>query len=148
MAFLNISVKNKKGVLDTIDRQNYFKLGNSDCARLDLYSFLVALGNHRGYASELEGTKDSFVREEYVKGANIRFAYSAIYFDSFSNAQSEIEHITETDRIFPMMDKYANTGFQIISDYMQQHSEQALAYKLIAEMDTMYEQFLRDNKGE
>lgn len=143
MAFLNISIKNKKGILDTIDRQNYFKLGNSDCARLDLYSFLVAMGYHRGYASELEGTKDSFVREEYVKNANIRFAYSALYFDSLPHAQSEVEHITETDKVFPLMDKYANTGFNILSDYMHMHADIALAYKLISEIDEMYEAFLR-----
>ena len=42
------------------------------------------------------------------------------------------------------MDKYANTGFSVLADYMKDLGEKALAMKLIAEMDEMNVQFLQD----
>lgn len=40
---------------------------------------------------------------------------------------------------FAVADKYANTGFSIMSDYMKENSTKALTMKLIAEMEEMYE---------
>lgn len=140
MAFLNISVKNKNGILKDIDRQNYFQLGS--VTRTQLYNFALALGYHRGYPSDLDGGKESFIREEYVKDSNQRFYYSAIYFAV--NEKNGIEDITDREKVFPLMDKYANTGFSIISDYMSKYADNALALKLIAEMDEMYTKFKAD----
>lgn len=136
MAFLNISVKNKNGILKQIDSQDY--LGLEECSRLDLYSFMVALGYNCGYASEFDGPKDSLVREEYVKGNNITHAFSALY---FCENKEHIEDIANTDKVYSLADKYANTGFSVISDYMKEYSQHALAMKLMAEMDEMYEKY-------
>lgn len=142
MAFLNISSKNKKGILNDIDKQNYFCLA-SPTSRLDLYNFMLALGYNNGLPTELESAKESLIREEYVN--NQRFIYSAVYFTAHESGCIEnIEEITNVDKIFLLMDKYANTGFSVITDYMRDLGEMALAYKLIPEMDEMYEQFLQD----
>ena len=79
MAFLNISVKNKNGILRKIDEEGY--LGLDDCTRLELYSFMVALGFVSGYPSDFDGAKDSLVREEYTKNNNICYVFSALYFN-------------------------------------------------------------------
>lgn len=136
MAFLNISLENKKDVLNQIDEQNYLGLGNSNCSRLDLYSFMLALGYNAGYAKDFDGPKDSLVREEYVKGNNITHAFSALY---FCENKEHIEDIANTDKVYPLADKYANTGFSVISDYIKEYSQHSLAMKLMAEMDEMYE---------
>lgn len=136
MAFLNISIENKKSVLNQIDEQNYLGLGNSNCSRLELYSFMVALGYNSGYASDFDGSKDSLVREEYVKGNNITHAFSALY---FCENKEHVEDIASTDKVFPLADKYANTGFSVIADYMKEYSQYSLTMKLMAEMDEMYE---------
>lgn len=142
MAFLNISAKNKKGVLADIDRQNYFRLG--EVARLKLYNFVLALGYNNGLPVELEN-KESFIREEYLKDSPMRFAYSAIYFATHENDCNEnVEKVTNPDIVFPLIDKYANNGFSVMADLMNQHSDTALAYKLIAEMDDMNAIFLHD----
>ena len=69
MAFLNISAKNKNGILRKIDDEHF--LGLDECTRLELYSFMVALGFERGYPSDFDGAKESLVREEYTKNNNI-----------------------------------------------------------------------------
>lgn len=139
MAFLNISVKNKNSVLKQIDSQDY--LGLEECSRLELYSFMVALGYNSGYTSEFEGPKDSLVREEYVKDNNITHAFSALY---FCENKEHIEDIANKDKVYPLADKYANTGFSVISDYMKEYSQHALAMKLMAEMDEMYDNIKDD----
>lgn len=143
MAFLNISKKNKESVLKNIDRENY--LGLADCERIDLYTFAAAVGYKRGIPTDMDGAKESLVREEVVLRNNIRHAYSAIYFaDHQKNIQDEIEKIADTSSVFPLIDGYANNGFSIIKDYMEQYDSRSLALKLIADMDTMYEQYKSD----
>lgn len=145
MAFINISNKNKNGVLKQIDRQDY--LGLHSCSRLELYSFALALGYKKGYPSDLEGGKDSFVREEYTQHNTIRHAYSAVFFkENEETNKQEIEEIANTDKVFALTDRYANTGFSAIEDYMKQYDSLPLAMKLIAEIDEMYEDYINDKK--
>jgi hypothetical protein len=136
MAFLNISVKNKNGILRKIDDECY--LGLDDCTRLELYSFMVALGFASGYPSDFDGAKDSLVREEYTKNNNICYAFSALYFNEHKD---KVEEIADTDKVFALADKYANTGFSVMSDYINEYSQNALAMKLLSEMDEMYEEY-------
>jgi len=141
MAFLNISVKNKNGVLKQIDSENY--LGLADCTRLELYSFMVALGFNRGYGSDFDGAKDSLVREEYVKNNNIYHAFSALY---FCENKDNIEDIANTDKTFNTSDRYANTGFNVMEDYMKSYGQAGLTLKLMADMDIMYQKIMEDLK--
>ena len=136
MAFLNISVKNKNGILRKIDEERY--LGLDDCTRLELYSFMVALGFSSGYPSDFDGAKDSLVREEYTKNNNICYAFSALY---YNDNKDKVEEIADTEKVFSLADKYANTGFSVMSDYINEYSLNALAMKLLSDMDNMYEQY-------
>lgn len=136
MAFLNISVKNKNGILKKIDDEGY--LGLNECTRLELYSFMVALGYVCGYPSDFDGAKDSLVREEYTRNNNICYAFSAIY---FNDNQDKVDEIADKDKVFALADKYANTGFSVMSDYINEYSQSALAKKLLIDMDMMYEKY-------
>ena len=145
MAFLNISTKNKKGVLADVDRQEYFLLGYPRTIRLTLYNFVVALGYNNGLPSELDAPKESFIREEYVKDQPKRFMYSAAYFATHEKECIEnLEKISNSDIVFPLIDKYANTGFSVLSDLMKKYDDQTLALKLIGDMDEMNAKFLAD----
>lgn len=138
MTFLNISSKNKNGILQKLDDDRYFGLNINNCSRLDLFSFMVALGFESGYPSEFDGSKESLVREEYAKTNNICYAFSALY---FNDNKEKVEEITDRDRVFALADRYANTGFSVMSDYINEYSPYALAMKLIADMDNMYEKY-------
>ena len=136
MAFLNVSVKNKNGILEKIKEERY--LGLDECSNLELFSFMVALGFENGYASDFDGSKDSFVREEYTRNNNVCYAFSALY---FNDNKDKVEEIADVDKVFALTDKYANTGFSVMSDYINEYSPNALAMKLLAEMDEMYERY-------
>ncbi len=138
MTFLNISSKNKNGILQKLDDDRYFGLNINNCSRLDLFSFMVALGFEGGYPSEFDGSKESLVREEYAKTNNICYAFSALY---FNDNKEKVEEITDRDKVFALADRYANTGFSVMSDYINEYSPYALAMKLIADMDNMYEKY-------
>ena len=55
--------------------------------------------------------------------------------------EKKVEEVTDTDKVFALADKYANTGFSVIEDYMNECSPNALAMKLLADMDKMYEEY-------
>ena len=136
MAFLNISVKNRNSILNKIKEERY--LGLDDCANLELFSFMVALGFENGYASDFDGAKVSFIREEYTANNNLCYAFSALF---FNDNKEKVEEIADKDKVFALADKYANTGFSVISDYMNKYSSYTLAMKLLVDMDEIYEQF-------
>jgi len=144
MAFLSISNKVKKDVLKTLDRTDYFHLSNSNTSRPDLYNFALALGYKRGYPSDFEDAKESLVREEYVN--NYRFLYSSLYYSEFINKghKDQLDDLIYSDKTFPYADRYANTGFDIIKDWTSSEPEEVLVFKLIQEMDEMY-QNIKDN---
>ncbi len=147
MAFLYISKNHKDGVLKNIDRQNYFGLGNSDLDRIDLYTFAVALGYHRGLHTDLEGGKESFIREENVMRNNIRHAFTAIYFaDHETESRENVETLVDSNVTFSLSDSYANAGFSIIQEYMSQYDNHGLCMKLLSEIDKMYEEYQGDYK--
>lgn len=143
MAFLNISTKIKKSILSDIDRQDYFCLGTSSISRISLYNFVLALGFNNDLPTELDSPKESFIRGEYVN--NERYLYSSVYFLRHEkDCIEDIEKISDTEAVYHLMDKYANTGFSVLADYMREYGDKALAMKLIAEMDEMNEHFLTD----
>jgi hypothetical protein len=106
---------------------------------------VFALGYNNGLPSELDGPKESLIREEYVKDQPRRFLYSAAYFAAHeTECMGNLEKITSSDNVFPLADKFANTGFSVLSDLMKKYDDKALALKLIADMDDMNAQFLSD----
>ena len=54
---------------------------------------------------------------------------------------SDGNQIADTEKVFALADKYANTGFSVMADYINEYSQNALAMKLLADMDNMYEQY-------
>lgn len=148
MTFLNVAVNLKKsGVIKTIDRTDYFKLANPGTSRPDLYNFALALGFSRGYPTEIEGAKESFVREEYVN--NARYIYSSIYFSEYVNQghKDEVDNLIYAENTFALADQFANTGFSVLKDLVENEPEETLTYKLIQEMDEIYEKIKDELKN-
>lgn len=144
MAFLNITTKVKKDVLKALDRNDYFHLSNSGTSRQDLYNFALALGYKRGYPTDLTESKDSLVREEYVN--NCKFLYSSLYYSEHINKghKEDLDDLIYSEKTFPLADRYANTGFDIINDLISSEPDEVLVFKLIQEMDEMYQEFKND----
>lgn len=141
MAFLNISSKTKREILKKLDRSDYFKLSNPGTSRPELYNFALALGCRRGYPTDITDAKEALVREEYV--ANSRYIYSSVYFAEHVNNghKEDLDNLIHAEETFALADKFANTGFEILSDFYESTTDNVLVYKLIQEMDEMYQIF-------
>lgn len=139
MAFLNISSKTKKDIIKKLDRSDYFKLSNPGTSRPELYNFALALGCRRGYPTDISDAKESLVREEYV--ANSRYIYSSLYFSEHVNCghKDNLDNLIRAEETFALADKYANTGFDVLNDYYESTPDSVLVYKLIQEMDEIYQ---------
>lgn len=139
MAFLNISSKTKKDIIKKLDRSDYFKLSNPGTSRPELYNFALALGYRRGYPTDISDAKESLIREEYV--ANSRYIYSSLYFAEHVNSghKDDLDNLIHAEETFALSDKYANTGFDVLNDYYESTPDSVLVYKLIQEMDEIYQ---------
>ena len=47
--------------------------------------------------------------------------------------------LLDNNRFFSLADKYANTGFSVMADYINEYSQNALVMKLLADMDELFE---------
>ena len=144
MAFLNINKNQNKIIVRKVDQQDYMKLGKPT-SRLDLFNFAMALGVRQGGA-DIDtplSNKDSFVRDEYI--GNDRYMYAALYFvDHVISHREDLEKVIDESITFQVAEKYAEEGFGILKDYMEQLGELPFAYKLIDEMDSKFEQIKKD----
>lgn len=143
MAFLNITKQQNKDIVKKIDNTNYMKLGKPT-SRLDLFCFAVAMGVREGGVdtnTPLQN-KESFVRDEYI--GNERFLFSSLFFDErdIKSNPSMIDNVIDDVQTFQMAEKFAETGFEVIKDYMHQLSEMQLCYQLLEEMDNKYQKIL------
>lgn len=142
MAFLNINKKQNKEIVKKIDQDNYMRLGKPT-SRLDLFNFAVALGYKHGASASGEGisNKESFVRDEYI--GNERYMLASLFFvDYVLNKKADLEDLIDDSVTFPLAEKYAEEGFNILNDYMKSSGEKKLMYKLLGEMDTKFPEII------
>lgn len=144
---INVLEKNIKEVVSRLDSSKFFGLNNSATKRPDLFNFLVSLGVERGYPKELTSKKTSFVRTEYIENNNCRFLYSSLYFHEMisDNPTEKIDMITNDNEILDLVEKYANTGFDVIAEYMDQYSDEEMMLDLISQMDDWYKEYFGED---
>lgn len=136
---LNISKKNKDEIITKIDNNNFFCLSNQECSRRDLFNFVLALGLAEGYPTELEN-KEGLIRNEKME--NDRHLYNAVYFTEQLNEDSEkIEEILNDDKVFSLIEKYVETGFNKLRTVMKEDSENKFMQDLIKDMNGIYKDF-------
>lgn len=140
---LNISSKYNSEIVPQLDVNNYFQLSKSGgCSRRELFNFALALGYKRGYPSDLE-KQTSFIRKESL--VNDKYLYSSVFFkEVIAGDLSKIDEIVDENAVFSITEKYANTGFSVLKDYMKDMSDENLMYKLLSEIDDMYKDFEED----
>lgn len=144
MAFLNITKKQNKEIVKKIDQEDYMRLGKPT-SRLDLFNFAVALGVRQGIIDDSEGisNKESFVRDEYI--GNERYMLSSLFFvDYVLKKHADLESLIDDAITFPLAEKYAEEGFNILNDHMNKKGGKNFMYMLLSEMDTKYHEIEND----
>ncbi len=147
-ARLHIESKVFGKIIQEIDDTNILRLSNSDCSRMSLMLFAAAVGKVNGGMTPLKNKKD-FVRGEYVKdeaASQIR----SIAIDQRNNGQT-INDLVEDDAAIDIFEQYANTGFNIIEDWIKEldgsKDEQALetvVFNRLYDLDEIYKETFGD----
>lgn len=139
---LNIDAKKKGGLIQEIDSSDFFRLGNQNCQRKDLFNFALALGYKRGYPKPVE-KRESFIRKEVI--GNDRYLYDSIFFKEKLEGKTEnIDQIVEDNSVFDTVENYVNTGLDVLSEYKRDMGDENLVFKLIQEIDEAYKDFQED----
>lgn len=141
---INIDPIYKQTLLPKVDEQNYFCLTNhrDSFPRRQFFNFLLGLGYKNHVKTPLE-KKESLYRVENMR--NEKSFYPAIYFAEVVAAQPEkIDEVLNEDKVFNMIEEYANTGFSVLEDYYGSLNSEMLMLTLLDEMNTVYEEFTKD----
>ncbi|MEW9080845.1 hypothetical protein [Terrisporobacter glycolicus] len=132
----------QKKIVNRIDEIQYLDLHyggnkNMSTARLDLFLFAMALGMDT-VPTEIK-QPDTFIRDEYVKIKHDAFFYAA-YIHNL-NDKNDLDSIVNKDQIYKLAQNYANTGFNLIGDMMQNKSESVAELEIIKELDEEFEKY-------
>lgn len=141
---INIDPSYKQTLIPKIDEQNYFCLTNhrETFPRRHFFNFLLGLGYHYHIQTPLE-SKEGLYRVENMR--NEKSFYPAIYFAEVVAGNPErIDEILNEEKVYNMIEEYANTGFSVLSDYYSNLTSENLMLTLLAEMDETYEVFAKD----
>ena len=124
-----------KKTIERIDSTKLLNLDNKNCSRMELFLFALALGVESGTETDLTKT-DTLVRGEYINTKNEAFLYSTFIADL--DADTDLERVNDINQVYNKVQRYANTGFQLIEGYFEK-SENVVQLQLLQELDEEYE---------
>ena len=138
---INVSKGHIDGIIKEIDDSKYFLLDKSNTDRSELFDFALALGLREGTPTPLKSTT-TFIRVSYVEKK--MYIYRGIYYDKYlKDHPGEIDTITDDDKIFDLVEKYANTGFIKLAELREEfHDDNLFMLKLLHEMDTIQKEYI------
>jgi len=134
---LSIEKKYVSGVIEKIDDTGFLDFDIHNAERIDLFMFALGLGVKAGIRTPLANSHGLILATAVE---NKTEAASAIYSLLVEEARKENQEdkIDDRDLAFEIAEEYANTGFKMISDWLNQ-KEQPNIYRFIKEMDEQYE---------
>lgn len=138
----NITTKKAWRIVSSLDSSKFLNLDEADTSRLDLVFFAIALGYKRGYPSDTKEARHSITRTEYFN--NHKYLMSAIYFDEYiASGDKSIDSIVDNDAILELAQNYAETGFEVIQEKIEEGhgSDENFCLELLSELNDMYESY-------
>lgn len=132
----------QKKIVGKIDQTHFLDLqlggGKSvSTPRIDLFLFAMALGMDT-VPTEVK-QPDTFIRDEYVKNKHDAFLYAA-YIHYLEN-KDDLDCVANKDQVYKLAQNYANTGFDLIGDMIENKTEAVAELELLKELDEQYENY-------
>lgn len=135
--------KHASEIIDKIDRKNYFGLSKSVITRPELFLFAMALG-YETLPTKLENTVGLFLDKDTERLGTLKSLMYALFIKDLKN-QDQLDEIDNTNKVYDLCQQYANTGFEILEDYLKNKTEDALTMNLIKENNESYDKLFNDN---
>lgn len=134
---LYVSTKAKE-LVDHLDSLDYFGLGKASINRSELFLFAMALGAETCMETQVVNPYSGGLILDKSIDSKTRSIIYAQCLASLSNPDKELDSITDKSRVYKMAEQYANTGFEIIEDYVEKKKASDLVFDLFLELDDQY----------
>jgi len=136
---LNYSNKAKL-LLEKIDEINYMGLGLKGISRSELFLFAMSLGVESKTKTEVVNPyTGGLVLDKSIDSKTQALIYSQ-FISLLKEPDNELESILNKSHVYKMAEQYANTGFEILADYLDKKKPEDLVWDLFLELDTQYEE--------
>ncbi len=135
----------QKKIVAKIDEKHFLdlQLGGGKATstpRIELFLFAMALGLDT-VPTEVK-QPDTFVRDEYVKNKHDAFLYAVFIHDL--DDKNDLDCVAQKEQVYKLAQNYANTGFDLIGDMMDNKIESVVELELIKELDEKYMEYFGD----
>lgn len=139
---INISKKAREYV-EKIDETKYFGLQDTAISRSELFSFAMAIGADT-VPTKLENTyPGGLILDKSIDGCTKALIY-ALFIDKLGNGN--LDEITKKDAVYTLAQEYANTGFEVLADYMDREKDSDLIWELLEELESQYNKIIENER--
>lgn len=138
---LNYSTKAKQ-LLDKIEESNYMGLANKGGAgvsRSEIFLFTMALGTESKSPTEVKNPYAGGLVLDKSIDSKTQAAMYAQFISQLSDPENELDEITKKGEVYKLAERYANTGFECIEEYIDTKKPETLVWDLFLELDAQYE---------
>lgn len=140
---INIS-KRARETVDKIDDTKYFDLQDSAISRSELFSFAMAIGVDTANPTKLENIyPGGLILDKSIDSCTKALVY-ALFISSLDGG--DLDQITEKDAVYSFAQEYANTGFEVLADYMSKKKDSELIWDLLEELELQYASIMEAEK--
>jgi uncharacterized protein YozE (UPF0346 family) len=142
---LNYSTKSKQ-LLEKIDEINYMGLGLKKITRSELFLFAMSLGVESKTRTDIINPyTGGLILEKSIDGKTHALMYSQ-FIVSLKDPENELDKIADKEYVYKMAEQYANAGFEIIADYLENNKPDILVWTLFSELDQQYDNVVKDSR--
>lgn len=133
---ISISKRARESVVK-IDETQFLGLQDSITSRSELFSFAMAIGVETGIPTKLENVyPGGLILEKSIDSCTKALMY-ALFIGQLDTG--DLDKITKKDAVYSLAQEYANTGFEILEDYMRKKKDFTLIWELLEELDLQYD---------
>ena len=134
--------KKYKTLLKKIDDTNFLNLSKNNTSRMGLFLFASALGEISPIKLD---KKEGLILESNIKNENIALINGAYIGEKKDDI--ELEELIKKENVYNYIQECSNTGFENISDMIDNKKEDTLQLEFIKKLNNMYEKNVeKDNK--
>lgn len=139
---ISISKKAREYV-EKIDETKYFGLQDTAISRSELFSFAMAIGADT-VPTKLENTyPGGLILDKSIDSCTKALIY-ALFIDKLGNGN--LDEITKKDAVYTLAQEYANTGFEVLADYMDREKDSDLIWELLEELESQYNKIIENER--
>ena len=134
---LNYSTRANQ-LLERVDERNYMGLGLKGCTRSELFLFAMSLGVESETKTEVNNPySGGLILDKSIDGKTRASMYSH-FISALRDPIADIDAIDNKSSVYKAAEHYANTGFEIIADYLENKTPEVLVLDIFLELDRQY----------